>query len=128
MFVPVSPSSHRRRLSLQEDRGRRLATWSLLMLAVSAVAFVIAGVLGTLLQTVVFDLEDQELLSEAGTWGYVAGLLLLLLMALPGAVGIVLGVRARRLGERRLGITGIVVNAAVASFLVLSVTVNLVLG
>jgi hypothetical protein len=58
----------------------------------------------------------------------VAGLFLLALMALPGLVGIGLGLRARRLGERRLGTTGVVVNAVIATFLVLTVAVNLVFG
>ena len=38
-------------------------------------------------------------------------------MVLPAVVGIALGLRARSLGERRLGTTRIVVNALVATYL-----------
>ena len=49
-------------------------------------------------------------------------------MAVPQIVGIVLGVKARRLGERRLGTIGVIVNAAIAAFLLLSSVVNLALA
>ena len=90
---PVT-SSHRHRLSLPDEPGRRMATQSLLMVAATAAAAIVAGIIGTFLH-VVFDLEEQELLPEAGVWGYVAGLSLLALMVLPAAVGMVLGVRGR---------------------------------
>ena len=121
-------SPPRRRFSLPEDPGRRVATQSLLMVAATAVAAVVAGLVGTLLQLVVFDLEEQELLSEAGAWGYVAGFLLLALMVLPAVVGTVLGVRARGLGERRLGTTGTVVNAAIGAYLVFTSAATLLFG
>ena len=127
MPVPVS-SSHRHRLSLPEEPGRRMATQSLLMVAATAAAAVVAGIIGTFLQLVVFDLEEQELLPEAGVWGYVAGFFLLALMVLPALVGIVLGVRARRLGEHRLGTTGIVVNALIATYLVFTLAATLLFG
>jgi hypothetical protein len=98
------------------------------MVAATAVMAVIAGILGTFLQFVVFDLEEQELLTEAGAWGYVAGLFLLALMVLPAFVGIALGVRARRLGGRRLGTTGIVVNALIAGYLVFTSVATLLFG
>jgi len=105
-----------------------MATWSLLMVAVSAVALVVAGALGTFFQLVVFDLQDQELLSEAGLWGYVVGFFLTALIALPGLVGVVLGVRAWRLGAHRMGATGILVNAVIAALLVSSSAVSVVFG
>lgn len=98
------------------------------MVAATAAAAVVAGLVGTLLQLVVFDLEEQELLSEAGAWGYVAGFLLLALMVLPAVVGTVLGVRARGLGERRLGTTGTVVNAAIGAYLVFTSAATLLFG
>ena len=49
-------------------------------------------------------------------------------MVLPAVVGIVLGVRARRLGERRLGTTGILVNAVIAAYLVFTLAAALVFG
>lgn len=127
MAVPVTPS-HRHRFSLQEQSARRVAKWSLLMVAATALAALTAGAVGTFLQLVVFDLEEQQLLSEAGAWGYVGGLALLALMVIPALVGIALGVRARRLGERRLGTTGIVMNALIASYLVITFVANLLLA
>jgi hypothetical protein len=105
-----------------------VATQSLLMVVATAGAAAVAGIIGTFLQLVVFDLGEQELLIEAGVWGYVAAVLLLALMVLPAALGMVLGVGAYRLGERRLGTTGIVVNAVVAAYLVLTVAATLLFG
>ncbi len=122
----TSPQRHR--FSLPEDPGRRVATQSLLMVAATAVAALVAGIVGTFLQFVVFDLEEQELLPEAGVWGYLAGFFLLALMVLPAVVGMVLGVRARRLGERRLGRTGIVVNAVIGTYLVFTFAATLLFG
>jgi hypothetical protein len=96
------------------------------MVAATAVAGLIAGATGTFLQVVVFDLEEQRLLSEAGAWGYIAAFFLLALMVVPAAVGILLGIRARRLGERRLGTAGIAVNTLVASYLVVTAIAFLV--
>lgn len=98
------------------------------MVAASAVALLIGGAVGTFLQLSVFDLEEQQLLSDAGAWGYVAAFCLVGLMILPAIIGIVLGVRGRSLGERRLGTTGIAVNALVAAYLVLTAVGTLVLG
>jgi len=98
------------------------------MVAATAVAAVVAGIVGTFLQFVVFDLEEQELLPKAGGWGYVAGFFLLALMVLPAVVGMVLGVRARRLGERRLGTAGIVVNGVIGTYLVFTVAATLLFG
>jgi len=125
--VPVR-SSARHRFSLPEEPGRRAATQSLLMVAATVAAGVVAGIIGTFLQLVVFDLGDQELLVEAGAWGYVAAVLLLALMVMPTAVGIALGVRARRLGEHRRGTTGMILNAVVAAYLVFTVTATLLFG
>jgi uncharacterized membrane protein len=105
-----------------------VATQSLLMVAATVVAAVVAGIVGTFLQLVVFDLGDQELLTEAGMWGYVAAVLLLALMVLPAVTGIVLGARARRLGEHRRGTTGMIVNGVVAAYLVFTVAATLLFG
>lgn len=98
------------------------------MVAASAVALMIGGAVGTFLGLTVFDLEEQQLLSEAGAWGYVAALCLVVLMVVPAVTGIVLGLRGRRLGERRLGTVGIVVNALTAAYLVLTAVGTLLLG
>ena len=127
MAVPGAPS-HRHRLSLPTDPARRVATWSLLMVAASAVALMIGSAVGTFLQLTVFDLEEQQLLSEAGAWGYVAAVCLVVLMVVPAVIGIVLGLRGHHLGERRLGTMGIVVNALIAAYLVLTAVGTLLLG
>jgi hypothetical protein len=98
------------------------------MVVATSGAVLVAGALGTLLQTAVFDLEEQQLLSEAGRWGYVAGACLVLVMIIPALVGITLGVRARQLGEHRLGTAGIVVNVLLAASLVTIGVANLLLG
>lgn len=127
MAVPAGSSS-RHRFSLPNEPGRRTATWSLLMVAATVAAGVVAGIIGTFLQLVVFDLGEQELLTAAGLWGYVAAVLLLALMVLPAVTGIALGVGARRLGERRLGTTGMIVNSLVAAYLVFTVAATLLFG
>ena len=127
MAVPVGSSS-RHRFSLPEEPGKRVATQSLLMVAATVAAGVVAGIVRTVLQFVVFDLGEQDLLTEAGVWGYVAAVLLLALMVLPAFMGIALGVRARRLGERRRGSTGMIVNAVVAAYLVFTVAATLLFG
>jgi hypothetical protein len=105
-----------------------MATWSLLMVGASAAAALIAGAVGTFLQLVVFDLEEHELLSEAGAWGHAAGFGVLALMLIPALVGIVFGVRGRQLGERRLGTAVIGVNAFIAAYLVVTAASGLLLG
>jgi hypothetical protein len=127
MAVPTIPS-HRHRFSLPEEPGRREATWSLLMVAGTMAATIAAWIVGTFLAIVVFGLEEQQLLTDAGLWGYVAGLVVLALMAAPALVGIVLGMRARHHSERRLGTTGIVANGAIATYLIITTISNLLLG
>lgn len=118
----------RRRLRLPRERGRRLATWSLAMVVVTGAALVLAWAVGTFLGLVVFDLDEQESLSEAGPWGYVAGVFLIGLMVAPALLGIVLGARARHLSEPRLGTAGVVVNSLIAAYLVLASVAGLVFG
>ena len=127
MAVPLR-RGRRRRLSLPEEPGRRAATLSLLMLAATAGALIVAGVVGTILQAVVFDLEEQESLGRAGAWGYLAGFVLVALTALPALAGVVLGMRARRLGERRRGTAGVVVNALVAAYLAIPAVAYILFG
>jgi hypothetical protein len=101
---------------------------SLLMVAATVAATVVAGIVGTFLQFVVFGLDEQELLPEAGVLGYLAGFFLVALMVLPAVVGMILGLRARHLGERRLGTTGIVMNAVIATFLTFTFAATLLFG
>ncbi len=121
-------AAHRGRWSLPVEPGRRAAAWSLLMVAGTVIALLVAGAVGTFLQLVVFDLEEQESLGRAGTWGYVAGFCLLALMALPALAGIVLGIRARRLGEHRRGTAGFVVNLLTLVYLVVPAVAFILFG
>jgi hypothetical protein len=73
-------------------------------------------------------LTEGDMLTEAGAWGVVAAVFLMVLIAVPQIVGMVLGVKARQLGEGRLGTTGVIVNAAIAAFLLLTSVLNLVLA
>jgi hypothetical protein len=49
-------------------------------------------------------------------------------MTLPALVGIVLGVRARHLGERRRGTKGVVVNALIAAYFVIPGIASILFG
>jgi hypothetical protein len=121
-------SPHLHRPFFAQVSARRVGTWSLLMVPGTGIATVAAWIAGTFLQTAVFGLDDQQLLSDAGAWGYVAWFLLLALTILPAAAGIVLGVRARDLGERRSGTAGIVANGVIGAYLVVTAAGNLLLG
>lgn len=114
--------------SLPEEPARRAASLSLRMVAATGIALVAAAVVGTSLHAGVFDLEEQESIARAGAWGYLAGFSLLALISLPSIVGIVLGVRARRLGARRGGTIGIFVNALVATYFVIPGVAYLLFG
>lgn len=107
--------------------GRRLAISSLLMVPALAVFYVAAYLIGVALMNAL-GLTEGELLKEAGAWGWVAAVFLMVLLAVPQIVGIVLGVKARHLGERRLGTDGVIANAVIASFFLLTSLVQLVIA
>jgi hypothetical protein len=94
------------------DRGHTLGVWSLLMLPFLVVSGIVGGVAGSLLLAP-GDLEGSEPLSQQGAWGVSASVVSTLLFMTPMIVGVVLGLRARRLGERRLGTIGPVVDGAI---------------
>jgi hypothetical protein len=104
-----------------------LAISSLLMVPALLVSYLAAYLVGVALLEAL-GLDEGEMLTEAGAWGVVAALFLMVLIAVPQIVGIVLGVKARQLGERRLGTTGVIVNAAIAVFFLLTSVLNLVLA
>lgn len=91
------------------------------------VSYAAAYVIGVALQNA-FGLAEDEMLKEAGARGVVAAVFLMVLIAVPQIVGIVLGVKVRRLGERRLGTVGVIVNAAIAAFFLLTSVVNLAIA
>lgn len=107
--------------------GRSLAIASLLMVPALVVSYVAAYFVGVAVQGA-FGLAENELLKEAGAGGVIAGFGVMLLAVAPQIAGVVLGVKARRLGERRLGTAGVVANAAIAAYLLLVSTLTLVLG
>jgi uncharacterized membrane protein YjfL (UPF0719 family) len=76
----------------------------------------------------VLGLADDQMLTEAGAWGTAAFVLMVVLFTVPQIVGIALGLEARRLGERRLGTVGVVVNAVVAALLVAGTVAQALLG
>ena len=73
-------------------------------------------------------LAEGDMLTEAGARALIAAVFVTALLVVPQIVGITLGVKARRLGERRLGTAGVIVNGAVAAFLLLTPVVQLVGG
>lgn len=115
------------RLPSRGRPGRRLAISSLLMVPALLVSYAAAYVIGVALQNA-FGLAEDEMLKEAGARGVVAAVFLMVLIAVPQIVGIVLGVKVRRLGERRLGTVGVIVNAAIAAFFLLTSVVNLAIA
>jgi hypothetical protein len=104
-----------------------LAISSLLMVPALLVSYLAAYAVGVALLNVL-DLAEGDMLSEAGAWGVIAAVPLMVLVVAPQIVGIVLGVKARRLGERRLGTAGVIVNAAIAAFLLLTSVTQLAIG
>lgn len=107
--------------------GRRLALGSLLAIPAALVWYVAMTFVGIGLQHAL-GLADDESLREGGAWGVVGGIGLIVALAVPQVVGVVLGVRARRLGERRLATAGIVLNAAIGAYLVLVSLLGLLLA
>jgi hypothetical protein len=123
MSVPTgAPSTHG---TTREDRGRRLGIWSLLMVPALLLSLVASSVVGYAIMQAL-DLADSETLYSAGAVGYVAALLVTLLILVPQAVGIWLALRARRLGATGLGTVGLVVNAVIAGFWLLALVAGAV--
>jgi hypothetical protein len=104
-----------------------LAISSLLMVPALFVSYLVAYFVGTALLSAL-DLSEGDSLKEAGGWGVVAVLFLMALIVIPQIVGTVLGVKARRLGERQLGTIGVIVNAAIAVYLLLASVAQLAIG
>lgn len=119
MSVSVSPTGAER-APIDAHPGRKLAITSLLMVPVLLVAYVPLYFVGTAIGKAL-DVAEGELLIEAGLLGWLAWTGLAVLLILPQVVGIVLGWKARMLGDRRLGTIGAVMNAVVGGFLLVSV-------
>jgi hypothetical protein len=119
--------------AIHDDRGHfwsdpwRTAVASLLMVPAMLAWMLILMPVGWGLQSAL-GLDDTQMLYEAGAWGVAAFVLMSVLSAVPPAVGVALGVRARRLGERRLATIGVVANAVVAVWFVLAPVAAAVFG
>jgi hypothetical protein len=81
-------------------------------------AYVVAYFVGTALLSVLGLSEDARL-TEAGALGIACGVLLAAVTVVPQVVGIVFGLKARELGERRLGAVCVLVNGLIGTYLVL---------
>jgi len=95
-----------------------VAIASLLMVPALLVSYVAAFFLGVAFQHAL-GLAEDEMLTEAGVRGVIAAVPVMALLVTPQIVGIALGVKARRLGERPLGTVGVVLNSVIATFLLL---------
>jgi len=125
----MSTHAARPRRDLRNERspGPTLAIASVLMLPALVVSYVVAALVGFAVQDAL-GLDEGDLLSEAGVRGWIAASFLLLLLVLPPIAGVVLGVAARRRGERRLATAAVVLNAGLASYLLVSVVLQLILA
>ena len=94
------------------SRGHTLGVWSLLMLPFLVVSGVVGGIVGFILLGF-RDLEGSEPMSEQGAYGWMVLAVSTLLFMTPMIVGVILGARARSMGERRLGTIGMVVDGVV---------------
>jgi len=99
--------------------GHQSAVVSLLLVPATLVWMGLLMPVGSALQTAL-GLNDTQMLTEAGGRGLVAFALMLMVSAVPPLAGTALGMRARRLGERRLGTIGVVANTVVGAWIVLS--------
>lgn len=110
------------------SESRRHGWWaglgSLLMVPGIVVSFTAAELAGSLLQNAL-GLSENESLTEAGALGVAGVVFLALLLVVPQVFGIVLGSKARRLGARRMGTAGFVLNFLIAAFMLLTMAVNL---
>lgn len=100
-------------VSATSDRGRRLATWSLLMVPMLAVTAILGAVVGMFLLGR-RGLEGSEPMSVQGGYGWMVwAVVTFAVFLVPSMIGIVLGFKARQHGEERLGRMGMLVNGAI---------------
>ncbi len=120
------PGIHRDRGHFWRD-SHRSAVASLLMVPALLGWMILLMPVGWALQSAL-GLDDTQLLYESGSWGVAAFVAMIALAAVPPTVGIVLGVEARRLGERRLGAIGVAANAVIAVWFVLGPLLGALFG
>lgn len=105
--------------------GTRLATWSLVCALALIPTFVVLELVGGALMALL-DVPEQTSITTAGAAGWVAGISLALLLVVPPAIGLWLGLRARRHDGGRRAVVGIVVNALLGGYLLATGVVGLV--
>jgi hypothetical protein len=94
------------------DRGRRLATWSLLMLPMLLVSAVAAAFFGMYMLGR-RDLEGSEPMSVQGTYGWVVWAVSTILLLVPTVIGVILGFKARCADGKGLALAGILINGSI---------------
>jgi hypothetical protein len=105
--------------------GHRAGVWSLLMLPF----LIVSGGVAAMVALALYgqrDLEGSEPMSVQGAYGWMVLAVTGLILLTPMLVGLVLGAKARRLGEKRLGTIGMVLDGlVVAGYVTLTVTNSL---
>ena len=94
------------------ERGRQLASWSLLMLPLLLLTAALAAFLGMYLLGL-RDLEGSEPMSVQGSYGWMVWAVTTAIFLVPAAVGLALGIDARRHGAGRAGTIGAVMNGVI---------------
>jgi hypothetical protein len=114
----IAPAAHSHQARFSLD-GHQSAVAALLLVPATLVWMGLLMPVGWGLQRAL-GLDETQMLTEGGGRGVVAFVLILVVSAVPPIVGAALGMRARRLGARRLGTTGVAANAVVGAGFVLS--------
>jgi hypothetical protein len=94
------------------ERGRRLATRSLLMLPMLLLTAAVGAFVGFWLLSR-HDLEGSEPMSAQGGYGWMVWAVTTAIFLAPAAVGLVLGLRARRHGAGLRGTLGVALNGLI---------------
>lgn len=123
----TSPVSAAPGVTADEQTGYRFGVASLLMLPALLVSLLVAAVVGYGLMAAM-DLEDGAMLYDQGAVGWVAAVALNLLIAVPQVLGMLFGMRARRLGAVRIGTVGLVINAIVIALFAVTAVGNMLLS
>lgn len=106
---------------------RRLVTWSWAMLPLVLVAVTVAELLGNWAMSAL-DVPEGDLLWSHGTTASMVALGLLVLIALPPALGTWLGARARRLGAGQWAVAAWAVNLALLLMLTVPAAIEALLA
>ena len=106
-----------------DPRARRFGLASVLMVPALLLSLVVSTVVGYAIMQGL-DVADNETLYTAGAIGYFAAFLVTLILLVPQALGVWLGLKARRLGDTGLGTAGLVANGVIGGFMVVTMVVN----